>query len=67
MHQGGANLLKMINQIMDLTKISAGRYDLRKVAVDAGSMMWLARESFSSPRRRPKASPSMPTIAPPGW
>ena len=29
-HQGGSNLLKMINQIMDLTKISAGRYELRR-------------------------------------
>ena len=46
-HQGGVNLLKMVNQIMDLTKISAGRYDLRKVRVDAGSVLWQARESFS--------------------
>jgi two-component system, cell cycle sensor histidine kinase PleC len=45
-HQGGANLLKMVNQIMDLTKISAGRYDLRKVRVDAGNVLWQARESF---------------------
>ena len=33
---------------MDLTKISAGRYDLRKVIVDAGSVLWQARESFSA-------------------
>ena len=46
-HQGGANLLKMVNQIMDLTKISAGRYDLRKVRVDAGNVLWQARENFS--------------------
>jgi len=46
-HQGGTNLLKMINQIMDLTKISAGRYDLRRAPVDAGSVMWLAREAFT--------------------
>jgi two-component system cell cycle sensor histidine kinase PleC len=45
-HQGGTNLLKMLNQIMDLTKISAGRYDLRKMPVDAGSVLWHARESF---------------------
>ena len=31
-HQGGSNLFKMLNQIMDLTKISAGRYDLQKRA-----------------------------------
>ena len=47
-HQGGANLLKMVNQIMDLTKISAGRYDLRKVRVDAGNVLWQARESLSA-------------------
>jgi len=46
-HQGGSNLLKMINQIMDLTKISAGRYDLRRGAVDAGGVMWLTREAFT--------------------
>ena len=46
-HQGGTNLLKMVNQIMDLTKISAGRYDLRKVRVDAGNVIWQARENFS--------------------
>ena len=47
-HQGGDNLLKIINQIMDLTKISAGRYDLRRTAVDAGGVLWLARETFQS-------------------
>ena len=36
----------MVNQIMDLTKISAGRYDLRKLPVDAGSLLWQARETF---------------------
>jgi signal transduction histidine kinase len=45
-HQGGSNLFKMLNQIMDLTKISAGRYDLQKLPVDAGGMLWLARENF---------------------
>jgi cell cycle sensor histidine kinase DivJ len=46
-HQGGNNLLKMVNQIMDLTKISAGRYELRKVRVDAGNQLWLARDGLS--------------------
>jgi two-component system, cell cycle sensor histidine kinase PleC len=45
-HQGGTNLFKMLNQIMDLTKISAGRYDLLKTAVDAGGLLWRARENF---------------------
>ena len=45
-HQGGSNLLKIINQIMDLTKISAGRYDLRRMPVDVGSVLWLTRDVF---------------------
>jgi two-component system cell cycle sensor histidine kinase PleC len=45
-HQGGTNLFKMLNQIMDLTKISAGRYELQVLPVDAGGMLWLARENF---------------------
>ncbi len=45
-HQGGCNLLKMINQIMDLTKIAAGRYDLHRAPLDAGGMLWLVRDSF---------------------
>jgi cell cycle sensor histidine kinase DivJ len=33
---------------MDLTKISAGRYDLRRMPVDAGSVLWLARDVYLS-------------------
>ena len=47
-HQGGCNLLKMVNQIMDLTKISAGRYDLRRVIVDVGGALWQASENFAA-------------------
>ena len=45
-HQGGQNLLKIINQIMDLTKISAGRYELQRTQLDVGGLMWQARETF---------------------
>jgi cell cycle sensor histidine kinase DivJ len=45
-HQGGSNLFKMLNQIMDLTKISAGRYDLLKRPLDMGGLMWRARENY---------------------
>ncbi|MFO1249123.1 MAG: PAS-domain containing protein [Alphaproteobacteria bacterium] len=45
-HQGGDNLLKMINQIMDLTKISAGRYEVHINPMDVGGVLWLMRESF---------------------
>ena len=47
-HQGGKNLLRLINQILDLTKISAGRYELRRTRVDAGSLLWLAKDAFAA-------------------
>jgi cell cycle sensor histidine kinase DivJ len=47
-HQGGSNLLKMINQTINLTKISAGRYDLRRAGVEAGSVLWQRRDIFSA-------------------
>ena len=47
-HQGGKNLLRLINQILDLTKISAGRYELRRTRVDAGSLLWLAKDAFEA-------------------
>jgi cell cycle sensor histidine kinase DivJ len=50
-HQGGRDLLKMLNQIMDLTNISAGHYDLHKLPLDAGGLMWAARENFLAKAR----------------
>ncbi len=47
-HQGGNNLLKIINQIMDLTKISAGRYDLRRMPVDISGVLWQTRDTFKA-------------------
>jgi cell cycle sensor histidine kinase DivJ len=45
-HQGGANLLRLVNQIMDLTKLAAGRYDLRRGPLDAGRTLRRAAEPF---------------------
>jgi two-component system, cell cycle sensor histidine kinase PleC len=47
-HQGGNNLLRLINQILDLTKISAGRYQLNRRSLDASHVLWHAKESFES-------------------
>ncbi len=43
-HQGGQNLLKLLGQILDLTKISAGHYELRRQVIDVAGALWEARE-----------------------
>jgi len=45
-HQGGKNLLRLINQILDLTKISAGRYELNRQPMDACLGLWMAKDSY---------------------
>jgi len=47
-HDGGRNLLRLINQILDLTKLSAGRYELHRAAIDAGSALASVRADFEA-------------------
>jgi len=47
-HEGGRNLLRLINQILDLTKLSAGRYELRRARLDAGAILWTAYGAFEA-------------------
>ncbi len=47
-HQGGLNLLRLVNQIMDLTKLAAGRYDLRRAPLDAGMALLRAGQDFEA-------------------
>ncbi|HEX3675651.1 MAG TPA: PAS-domain containing protein [Rhizomicrobium sp.] len=46
-HLAGHNLLRLINQILDLTKIAAGRFALKRAAIPAGATMWAASDSHS--------------------
>lgn len=46
-HTAGTNLFKLINQILDLTKIAAGRFPLRRRALPAGSSLWAAVDAHS--------------------
>jgi signal transduction histidine kinase len=47
-HEGGCNLLRLINQILDLTKLSAGHYDLHRTCVDAGAALSSVRSDFEA-------------------
>jgi PAS domain S-box-containing protein len=38
-HMAGGNLLTMLNQILDLTKIAAGRYPLKRTSVSARGLL----------------------------
>jgi two-component system cell cycle sensor histidine kinase PleC len=46
-HAGGHNLLKLINHILDLTKLAGGKYEPQLRRIDVGSALWRAREEFT--------------------
>ena len=49
-HQSGSHLLKLINEILDLSRVEAGRYDMHEEAVDLSALAVEALQMI-----RPKA------------
>ncbi len=50
-HAGGMNLLRLLTQILDLSRIAGGRYELRREPLDAWLMMRDVAESFAERAR----------------
>lgn len=46
-HAGGQNLLKLINQILDLTKLAAGKFEPQPVRMDVSGALWVAKDQFA--------------------
>lgn len=47
-HEGGRNLLRLINQILDLTKLAAGRYEIHRQRLDASAALAGAMQNFEA-------------------
>ena len=50
-HAAGANLLRLITQILDLTKVAAGRFPLNRLALPAATLFHDALETYGARAR----------------
>lgn len=46
-HTGGHNLLRMINHILDLTKVAGGKFELTRTRLDVSGALWVAKDIFA--------------------
>ncbi|MEJ1967161.1 MAG: PAS-domain containing protein [Rhizomicrobium sp.] len=46
-HAGGHNLLRLINQILDLTKLAAGKFEPRHQRIDVSGALWIAKDAYA--------------------
>jgi signal transduction histidine kinase len=46
-HAGGQNLLKLINQILDLSRLAAGKFEPQPVRMDVSGALWVAKDAFA--------------------
>ena len=46
-HAGGHNLLKLINHILDLTKLAAGKFEPKHQRMDVSGALWIAKDQFA--------------------
>jgi two-component system cell cycle sensor histidine kinase PleC len=46
-HAGGHNLLRLINQILDLTKLAAGKFEPKHQRLDVSGALWVAKDDFA--------------------
>jgi two-component system cell cycle sensor histidine kinase PleC len=46
-HAGGHNLLRLINQILDLTKIAGAKFEPQLARMDVSGALWIAKDAFA--------------------
>ena len=46
-HAGGHNLLRLINQILDLTKIAGAKFEPQLARMDVSGALWIAKDEFA--------------------